>query len=593
MSPRFRQVSIGVFIAAALTALIVAMLARDAAPVGDDPRYQIDLTPLDRTAVYSQGRVKSFDSFAKDVVGAIAGPKTYEGKPRDFLYVDLMVRPRAYADADIVYVKRAPMRERIAEVLSGRADGSLSAPRLAEGARLERFLETGLISPRLLAQPAVRSLFDQLRRDLLRTAKPVQTIEQALELMQPGRLEAALRIIPPPDGDPSSPWISVNELKAGGPAVDALEPGVRRELVGSWLAFETAWRNAEPARANAALRSFTAAVPAVAPGLVPDEARMVAESWYFKLSHGTWVWMIYLLTVFFLLLASVYKWTPARRIGMGLFGSALVLHTAAIGWRWWVSGRWPNSNMFEAVTTAFWFGAVVALVLEIGARRTPLRNWFALGASVSSMVAMMTAAFSSRFDWFFSLDANIRNKMPVLHDVWLYIHTNVIIASYALIFMAAVVSVGYMVYRAVGGPATYAKAGGTETLMSLHAAERGGEGGGNGAGAIARKRRSGNLGSVLDGATMVLIEMSFVMLWAGIVMGAIWADHSWGRPWGWDPKEVFALNTFLVYLVLIHVRLTAKDKGLWTAILSVIGCGVMIFNWLVINFVISGLHSYA
>ena len=72
-------------------------------------------------------------------------------------------------------------------------------------------------------------------------------------------------------------------------------------------------------------------------------------------------------------------------------------------------------------------------------------------------------------------------------------------------------------------------------------------------------------GMVLDGATMILMELSFVMLWAGLVMGAIWADHSWGRPWGWDPKEVFALNTFIIFLLLVHVRLKVRDKGLWTA----------------------------
>jgi len=100
-------------------------------------------------------------------------------------------------------------------------------------------------------------------------------------------------------------------------------------------------------------------------------------------------------------------------------------------------------------------------------------------------------------------------------------------------------------------------------------------------------------GQVLDGVTMVLMELSFVMLWAGLVMGAIWADHSWGRPWGWDPKEVFALNTFLIFAVLVHVRLRVRDKGYWTAVLAVIGAGVMLFNWIVINFVITGLHSYA
>ena len=94
-------------------------------------------------------------------------------------------------------------------------------------------------------------------------------------------------------------------------------------------------------------------------------------------------------------------------------------------------------------------------------------------------------------------------------------------------------------------------------------------------------------------ATMTLMELSFIMLFTGTIMGAIWADHSWGRPWGWDPKEVFALATFLVYAVLVHVRMVVRDKGLWTAVLAVVGAGVMIFNWTVINFVITGLHSYA
>ncbi len=101
------------------------------------------------------------------------------------------------------------------------------------------------------------------------------------------------------------------------------------------------------------------------------------------------------------------------------------------------------------------------------------------------------------------------------------------------------------------------------------------------------------LGQVFDGATMILVELAFIMLWTGTVMGAIWADHSWGRPWGWDPKEVFALNTFIIFLILIHVRLKVRDKAFWTAVLAVVGFEVMMFNWIVVNFVITGLHSYA
>jgi ABC-type transport system involved in cytochrome c biogenesis permease subunit len=101
------------------------------------------------------------------------------------------------------------------------------------------------------------------------------------------------------------------------------------------------------------------------------------------------------------------------------------------------------------------------------------------------------------------------------------------------------------------------------------------------------------LAYVLDGATMLLFELFFIILWTGIIMGAIWADHSWGRPWGWDPKEVFALNTWIIFLILVHVRIKVQDKALWTAVLGVVGCSVMLFNWIVVNFFITGLHSYA
>ena len=122
-----------------------------------------------------------------------------------------------------------------------------------------------------------------------------------------------------------------------------------------------------------------------------------------------------------------------------------------------------------------------------------------------------------------SLNANISNKMPVLHDVWLYIHTNVIIFSYVLIAMAAVSALLYVLYRAGGGAADYVRAGGAGGLLLKRP---------DGGAYLAEGKATA--GQVFDGATMVLMELAFVLLWAGLVMGAIWADHSWGRPWGWD-----------------------------------------------------------
>ncbi len=92
---------------------------------------------------------------------------------------------------------------------------------------------------------------------------------------------------------------------------------------------------------------------------------------------------------------------------------------------------------------------------------------------------------------------------------------------------------------------------------------------------------------------MVILQMAFWFLGTGIICGAVWADHSWGRPWGWDPKETFALVTWIVYLVIVHLRFVTKARSDVTAWLSVVGFAVMMFNWIGVNFWLVGLHSYA
>jgi ABC-type transport system involved in cytochrome c biogenesis permease subunit len=98
----------------------------------------------------------------------------------------------------------------------------------------------------------------------------------------------------------------------------------------------------------------------------------------------------------------------------------------------------------------------------------------------------------------------------------------------------------------------------------------------------------------LDWSHLIILNLVFVMLFVGgVIMGAMWADQSWGRPWGWDPKEVFALNTWIIYAILLHIRHIVRNRGLWTAWLSVAGCAMMAFNWFFVNYYISSIHSYA
>ena len=561
-------------IAMLAVACIAAFARADDRPFAE----RVDLSPLATVAVQSDGRLKSFSSFASETMGFVTGPRRIAGQQPTFTYLDMLFRPDAYRDADVIFVKGAGPRGRI-------ADAVLAGNLLPEAAsRMEAFKASGLISETTLSRPEVLAVLREMQADLIRTAKVVDSIESALNVKDPRFLLSRLKIVPRGDGDASKPWHGIASLMfADGkepmpgsmqllaerqePPSDVPE-AARAAVADAWKALVNGWLKADADAVNAAARALADALPGIDPNGYPDRDRLAWEHWYFANDHMTRVWLVYMAASILLLLAFVWKWPRARTAGFAVFAIAVALHTVAVLLRWYISGRWPNSNMFEAVTTSAWFGVLGAIAIEWLVRRTQMLGLFALGGAVSAMVALMAAHFLP-----VQLNPAINNMMPVLHDVWLYIHTNVIIFSYVLIFMAAVSGALYLVHRALGGAPAFARVGGAGSL-------------------ILSGPRAG-FGEILDGVTMVLMEVSFVLLWAGIVMGAIWADHSWGRPWGWDPKEVFALNTFIVFAVLVHVRLKVKDKGLWTAWLSVVGALVMLFNWIVINFVITGLHSYA
>ena len=576
--------------------LALAIAFPSAAQTPSDPPADpflgaIDMGPLESVAVFHGGRLKSYESFSSELVSYIAGRNRINDQPHSLTYLDMLFRPERYVFNPTIYVKKKPVRATFLSAFKSDADRIATLPDLYAGAdaatpeqrrawldtALYEFMETGLISERLLFTDTGQRVLQALSSDLIRTAKSANRIGNAINTKDPRTLVDQLRVIPPQHGKTDTPWYSTNELfgaSASTADID-LDPRTYADLRSAWEAPAVNWQAQNATGVNAAIERLGTLLPTVAPGLYPNASRLEWETWYFKSYHMTWVWLIYLMAMVFLLISVVYKWPLARFLGLGTFVLAFGFHTFAVGLRWYISGRWPNSNMFEAVTTSVWFGALLALLLEVFVRKSSMRNLFALTASVAGMTAMMAAHYLPQ------LDPSIYNMMPILHDLWLYIHTNVIIASYALIFMSAVPACIYLVRRLFGGSPDYAKVGGAASF--LDESTKGSKG----------ETRARSLGEVCDGATMVLLEFAFVTLWAGIVMGAIWADHSWGRPWGWDPKEVFALNTFIIFLVLVHVRLKAADKGLWTAILAIIGTGVMLFNWIVINFVITGLHSYA
>ena len=97
---------------------------------------------------------------------------------------------------------------------------------------------------------------------------------------------------------------------------------------------------------------------------------------------------------------------------------------------------------------------------------------------------------------------------------------------------------------------------------------------------------------ILDDLSYKMVMVGFPLLTLGIVTGAAWANYAWGTYWSWDPKETWSLITWLIYAAFLHARFTAGWRGKKTAILSVIGFAAVVFTYIGVNFVLSGLHSY-
>jgi cytochrome c-type biogenesis protein CcsB len=530
----------------------------------DTPSFetQVDMTPWsDNVAVFTNGRVKSFETFARSFMPYITGPRKFEGQSPTFTYFDMLIRPERYMGESIIFVKHKGLRAAII--------GELQTEEPSVKERADSFMKTGLVSREILRKPEVRSLLGRLRQDVRRFATPVETIDSAIGASDPRSLWGVLKVVPPTSGSFDEQWTTLDGVSD-------------QSIVESWGVMVDAWKTGDAAVVNVELVKLSQLLPAlgVDSDIYPTANKLKLESLYFRMGNFTSIWLVYLVSTILLLMAFVYRFKRVGQLGLAFFVLAVLLNTVAVIWRWYVSGRFPNANMFEAITTAAWMGAVFGVMMEIILRKSSMKYVFSLGAAISAIVALLAVRLYP-----LELNPHISNKMPVLHDIWLYIHVNFIIFSYCLIFVAAVAAAIYLIRRFIqtirgqNGKEDYARAGGVASLVEVRPGNK--------------PALSNNIGSVLDGATMILVELSFILLWAGIVMGAIWADHSWGRPWGWDPKETFALNTFIIFIVLLHARIKVKDKGLWTAWLALIGCAVMLFNWIIINFTISGLHSYA
>ncbi|EOR70166.1 CcsB [Thermobifida fusca TM51] len=244
------------------------------------------------------------------------------------------------------------------------------------------------------------------------------------------------------------------------------------------------------------------------------------------------------------------------KIGMAVTAVGLLLNLAQIVTRGLAVGRWPWGNMFEFVIAICLCGVAAFLFAAMRYRA------HYLGAFVLVPVLLLLGI---AVRWLYSESGPV---VPALDSYWIAIHVSALILATGAFMVSGSATITYLLARR------------TEVKQAL----------GQQVSAIAAKLPSAEL---LDRIAHRMIVLAFPLWTFGVIAGAIWADEAWGRYWGWDPKEVWSFITWIVYAAYLHARATAGWQGPKAAWISLIGFGCLLFNFFGVNYLFSGLHSYA
>ena len=240
------------------------------------------------------------------------------------------------------------------------------------------------------------------------------------------------------------------------------------------------------------------------------------------------------------------------RVGLAITVVAAISHVLGVVLRGVAADRAPWGNMYEFITTSLAIAVLTYLVLawKFGMR------WLGLPVTL-----LLTVGQGLAVTVFY---VEVSELMPALHSVWFIIHIIAAATSGAAFNIGGIAAILYLIRardEQLGGSSGY--------LSRLPAAE------------------------VLDRISYRFLAFAFPLWTFTVAAGAIWAQYAWGRFWGWDPKETMSLVTWIIYAGYLHARATVGWKGRRAAIVAIVGLASFWFNFIGINLLVSGLHSYS
>jgi cytochrome c-type biogenesis protein CcsB len=287
---------------------------------------------------------------------------------------------------------------------------------------------------------------------------------------------------------------------------------------------------------------------------LPSENRINAEIFYHKFNPFRILFVLYLLLGFMLMFSRIAnllftKWSIAflDKYFLCSFVILMLIHLFFIVLRTYISGFLPLSNAYESLI----FVSFLCLLFGFFYYK---KTYFSLSSGV---IMAGLALLVANLNW---MNPQITNLVPVLQSYWLSIHVCVIMSSYAFLAVGTILSLVCLVLYCLNNERIFCSISRSIKTISYLS-----------------KRN---------------ILFGFVLLCIGSICGAVWANESWGRYWGWDPKETWALISIILYTILVHYFLMKQHSLLWYNIFTLWSFYSIIMTYFGVNYLFNGLHSY-
>lgn len=485
-----------------------------------------------------RGRMKPMNTYANEIVRKLSGKETLDGLSAEQIVLGMLASPGDWYQQPLIKMGK---HERTKAIL--KVEGPLASYSSFFGPNGEYLL-----------REHVQAAFNTPTKDRGVFEKEMIKLDEKVNICNmvfSGTFLKSFPIADHPDNAWDSPQQAHQKNQSGEAAhlpnrfLTAYRSGLQAGLSGG------NWQ-----QANQLLQELKDYQYKYGSAIIPSATKIKAEIWLNKMNVFNRLTLGYaLLGLLFLTLLFVSVFKPTLNLGKVfsvlslLFLLCFAMHTLGLGLRWYVSGRAPWSNGYESM---IYIGFTTTLAGLIFGRKSA-------GSLAATNILAATILMVAGLSW---LDPEITPLVPVLKSYWLTIHVSLEAGSYGFLMLGAIIGVINLLFMIVRNA-----------------------------------QNAPNIDRMIKEMTTIS-EMTLigglVMISVGTYLGGVWANESWGRYWGWDAKETWALVTILIYAFILHMRFIPGLRSAYAFNLATLfGWASVVMTYFGVNYYLSGLHSYA